>query len=231
MPRSSLLADCTRASMALGCALALGTMGFSQSSGPTLESTRQKLAALRTCLGQEPSAIQDLTRGLLAGWGDWKNAAPANTGPPSPPPTEYLDSLDRDMAACALAGQIRDDAQRQVILQAVARDIAIKAEDCRRFGMGRNVAVRVTTVRTISLRGPSAENGWEVFYKWNCSSGFQPQEMRIPQLSSPALVQLPPGNYTIRAQKALSKTQTLKTEPADITVGLQPTVDVELPIE
>jgi len=126
---------------------------------------------------------------------------------------------------------VRDEAQRQRILQAVARDISIKAEDCRRFGMGRNVQVRVTTVRLISLQGPSTENGWEVFYKWNCSSDFQPQEMRIPQLSSPASVQLPPGNYTIRAQKALPKAQILKTQPADIVVGLQPSLDVELPVQ
>ncbi len=231
MPRNFPLADFRRTATLLVCVLVLSPIGFSQSPGPTLEATRLKLATLQTCLGPENSDITDLTRGLLAGWGAWKNAAPAHAGPPSPPPAAYLDSLDRDIAACGVAGQINDEAQRQVILLAVARDIAIKAKDCLKFGMGRNVSVRVTTMRLISLQGPAAENGWEVFYKWNCSSAFQPQEMRIPQLSSPALVQLPPGNYTIRAQKTLAKNKVQKTEPAEVTVGLEPAVEVELPIQ
>jgi hypothetical protein len=217
--------------MMLACALFLSPTGFSQTSGVSLESTRAKLATLQVCLGPENGAITELTRGLLAGWGAWKNAAPLHAGPPAPPPAEYLDSLDQDISACVFALQSKDDARRETLLRAVSKDIAIKAEDCHRFGMGRNVSVRVTTMRMISLQGPTAENGWEVYYKWNCSSDFQPKEMRIPQLSSPASVQLPPGNYSIRAQKTLSKAQVSKTEPAEIIVGLQPSVEVQLPIQ
>jgi len=231
MPPRSPLADCTHMALALTCVLLFDLMGNAQASAPSLESTRQKLATLGTCLGPDNSAIGELTRGLLAGWGQWKSAIPERTGPPSPPPAEYLDSLDRDISACAFAGKIPDDARRQLILRAVSEDIAIKAEDCRRFGMGRSVTLRVTTVKTISLKGPTTENGWEVFYRWICSSDFQPQEIRVPQLSSPAVIQLPPGNYTIRAQKMTSKKQIANAGPVEVFVGLQPAVEVQLPIQ
>jgi hypothetical protein len=235
MPRSSAVAEFKRLSKVLVCTLALCQLGFSQGSGASLESTRLKLATLQTCLGPDNTAIGELTKGLLAGWGKWKNAPTTHVGPPTPPPAEYLDSLDRDISACVFAAQVKDEAQRQIILRAVGRDIAIKAEDCQKFGMGRNVSVRVTTMRLISLEGPTAENGWEVFYKWNCSSDFQPEEMRAAQLTSPAILQLPPGSYSIRAQKREQKknsaTQFLKTEPAVIVVGSQPTIDVQLPTQ
>lgn len=235
MPRSSVVANSRRMSEVLLCSLVLAPMGFSQSKGASLESTRLKLTTLQTCLGPENTAISELTKGLLAGWGKWKNAPTTHVGAPTPPPAEYLDSLDRDISACTYAEQVKDDEQRQIILRAINKDIAIKAEDCRKFGMGRNVSVRVTTMRLISLQGPTAENGWEVFYKWNCSSDFQTEEMRAPQLTSPAVLELPPGNYTIRAQKREQKknsaTQLRKTEPAAIVVGLQPTVDVQLPTQ
>jgi hypothetical protein len=115
-------------------------------------------------------------------------------------------------------------AEKQALLDQVRRDIEIKAQDCRKFGMGRTVQVRVTT-----LKGSQQDSGWEVFYKWNCASGFQPSEMRAQQLTSPATIQIPPGNYSIRAQKR-GPEGVVNTQPTTVVVGLEKTADIQIAI-
>lgn len=227
MQRIPLVAESWRLWSVLVCALVLSPTGFAQDAGPELEPTRIRLAILQSCLGQGNVALLDLSHGLLVGWWVKGSSGGRVSGKPaSPPPVEYLKSLDLDAKACMFAGKIKDKARKQMILDAVAEDIAIKAADCHHFGMGRTISVHVST-----LRGTNAEHGWEVYYKWNCASDFQPAEMRAPQLTSPATVQLPPGNYLIRAQKKISDTQILNSGPAKTVIGMQASIDIQLPIQ
>lgn len=180
------------------CLVVLNRPGLSQSSSDDpLGPTRTKLAQLSICLKANP-AVADLQRGLLTGW----------LRQPTPAPSEYLDSLDRDLSACAFAATVTDQAKSQSILDAVLDDVKIKADDCLTFGMGRLVPVQVST-----LRGSAPENGWAVFYKWSPSSQFDTEEMRIPQLTSPASKALPPGKYSIRAEKQSLDSEVKKIAP------------------
>ena len=191
-----------------------------------LGPTRAKLDALRACLGAQGGVtVAELRSGLLSGWPDSQRGwpGPQAAGPVSPPPPEYIDSLDRDLNACSFASQIKDDSRRQAIIDSVIKDISIKARDCRRNGMGRKVTIHVTTVR-----GSAPDNGWVVFYKWSCASGFETNEMRIPQLTSPATIDLPPGEYVIRAEKKMPDSHVVTIEPATVIVGLDPIVDLQL---
>ncbi len=212
--------------MLVVCPLVLTVACSAQTSDIALESTRVRLAILQRCVGSANDDLRELSQGLLVGWDYGGSAGKNYAGSPPPPSNAYLDSIDRDTKACLFASKIKDKERKQMILQAVSDDIAIKARDCRKFGMGRMISVRVFT-----LGGANAEDGWEVFYKWNCSSDFQPGEMRASRLTSPAVVQLPPGTYTIRAQKKISDTQILSAGPSRTVVGLEPSIDIQLSIQ
>ena len=207
------------------CSVALSRAGFSAPAEDPLAPTRAKLDALQRCLGSS-DALTTLRRGLLWGWP--KPGAPPTLKetPAPPPPDPYLDSLDRDVKACAIAATITDADERRLVISAVAKDIEIKAEDCRMFGMGRKVPV---TIRT--LRGAAVENGWQVFYKWSCASSLQPAEARVPNLTSPANVELPPGVYSVRAEKRISPLQVETIAPVTVIVGSVPSVPLELAIQ
>ena len=193
---------------------------------PSLDPARAVLNALQDCLGADDVALKDLREGLLWGWNN-KNHIPPEPGHAiPPPPPAYLDSLDRDRKACNAALQINDQASRQKILAAVRKDIALKAADCHRFGMGRNVQVKVST-----LRRARSENGWTVYYRWICSSAFQPDELRAAQLTSPALLELPPGEYAFRAERKAPGARVENSAAAKIVVGGAPSTEIELPIE
>jgi len=213
------------------CALFLTRISPAAPPPDPLAPTRAKLQALATCLGPNP-LLDDLSKGLLAGWPGWRAKAhmpPSlnnSPSPPPPPPPEYLDSLDRDIEACTFASRLNDENQRRMVLDAVIRDIETKSNDCHRFGMGRKVPVSVRT-----LRGTVAENGWQVFYKWSCSSLLQPDEVRVPNLTSPATVELPPGVYSIRAEKRKSSLQLEKVAAVTVVVGSLPSVPIELAVE
>lgn len=201
-----------------------------QGSFDLLNSTRQRMSELRICLFGDDDVVQlgqGLTGGYNGGGGSGGRYSRRSSAPaPMPPPADYLASLDRDIKACQFSSKVKDPEQRKELLDAVREDIHIKAEDCKKFGMGRMVTVRVMT-----LKGPVADNGWEVFYKWQCASAFQPAEMRAPQLTSPATLKLPPGNYAVRAQKKVSDTQLLNTSTVTVVVGLQSGSDIQLPIQ
>jgi len=199
---------------------------LSQKKQSALAPVAARLAELSTCMGNEYSQIRDLQAGLLAGWGKWPAAAGANRARPlQPPPPDYMESLDRDLAACRSVSGAKDPGMRRTVLQSVSIDIALKAADCKQFGMGRNVPVQVVT-----LRGRDADNGWEVYYRWLCSSALRVEERRIPKLTSPATIELPPGEYAFRAQKRTANGELTKTDPVNITVGLRQQVECQLPV-
>lgn len=189
-----------------------------------LAATRSKLDAIQGCLGGS-SNMKWLTIGLLSGFEKPGSTPTLETREPSPPPDEYMESLDRDLKACEAASRL-PDAQQQAVLDAVRNDIAVKTEDCRRFGMGRMVPVSIKTVR-----GNQVENGWQVFYRWVCPGPLQPEELSVPNLTSPANKELPPGVYTFRAAKRNAAGRVETTDPVTITVGNSETVPIELPIQ
>ena len=213
--------------MVIAGALVLSQAGFAKDASDLLGPTRAKLAALEACLGQN-SDLDLLKRGLLVGWRKGAPKAPTlkDWPPPPPPPPEYLVSLDQDIQVCDLASRLRDEEQRRIILKDVQKDIQVKASDCRNFGMGRKVPVSVTTVR-----GAKTENGWQVFYKWACSTLLQPDEVRVPNLTSPANIELPPGVYSVRAEKRISSIQVQKVAPVTIVVGSAAAIPLQLAIE
>jgi hypothetical protein len=194
-----------------------------------LIETRGQLESLSLCLGPGFVPLQVLAQGLLSGYtgggdfGGGQYGGGRNQWEPPPPPRSYSDSLEQDLKACRAAGRLKSE-EKQALLDQVRKDIEIKAQDCRKFGMGRTVQVRVTT-----LKGSQADSGWEVYYRWNCASGFQPSEIRAQQLTSPATIQIPPGNYSIRAQKRLP-TGLVNTETTTVVVGLEKTAEIQIAI-
>jgi hypothetical protein len=190
-----------------------------------LAPTRAKLDALEACLGKSDS-LATLRKGLLWGWQKPGSPPTLETPKPPPPPDDYLETLDRDVSACQAGAALPDEEQRRAVLDSVRKDIAVKADDCRRFGMGRRVPVTVKTVR-----GSQIENGWQVFYKWSCAGPLQPAEVRAPNLTSPANMELPPGVYLFRAERKNPAGQVETAPPVPITVGASSTVPIELPIQ
>lgn len=145
---------------------------------------------------------------------------------PWPPPAEYIDSLDQDLAACAASAITTDRKKRSSILKAIAKDIRIKAKDCKKFGMGRLVPVQVST-----LKGGRAENGWEILYKWSPVSSIPTSELSIPGLSSPAVVNLPPGGtYLIRARRPGADGKPIMSETRTITISAEPVIECQIPV-
>ena len=203
----------------------LGVPAGAKRPADPLAATRAKLDELQKCLGTS-DALSTLRKGLLWGWQLPGSVPTLETPKPPPPPPDYLESLDRDTKVCSAGAALQDEIQRRAVLDSVRMDIAAKAEDCRRFGMGRRVPVSIRTVR-----GNQVENGWQVFYKWSCAGPLQPQEIRVPNLTSPANVELPPGVYSFRAEKRSAAGQVETVAPVTITVGSSPTVPLELPIQ
>lgn len=201
--------------------LLLCSTGFSETRDAALEPTRTTLAALQSCLGSQKSDIKELSKGLLEGWGSWgwhskRVMAPAQG---------YSASLDLDLKYCTAASQAKDPETQQKAMAAVVKDIKIKAADCRKFGMSRMVGVSVSTIE-----GSMPENGWEVYYRWSPASPFPTEEIRAPQLSSPTMITLPPGEYTLRAQKTEANAQVQTTTPIPIVVGNEKMVAVQIAI-
>ena len=206
------------------CYLAAPAAHGAKPAPDPLAPTRAKLDELEACLGKS-DMLTTLRKGLLWGWQKPGSAPTLTTPKPSPPAADYMDSLERDVKVCAAAATLQEE-QRREVLDSVRRDIAAKANDCLRFGMSRRVPVTIRTVR-----GNQAENGWQVFYKWSCAGPLQPEEVRVPNLTSPANVDLPPGVYSFRAEKKKAGGQVETVAPVTITVGSSAAVPIELPIE
>ena len=179
-----------------------------------------RIQALKTCLPARYGVDLDKLRsGLLHNW------KPVSTELP-PPPTTYLASLDQDMRICTIATGLTDPTVRTAIYEVIAKDIAIKTQDCRKFGMGRMVPVHVKTM----LAG-APNNGWQVFYKWVGSSLLKAQELPFANLTSPATAELPPGMYEIRVEKRGSPTLAKAALPVTILVGSEATKEVEIAVQ
>jgi len=199
---------------------------ISDNNQSALAPVARELSEISTCMGNEYSQIRELQAGLLAGWGKWPAAPGLNKARAlQPPPPEYMESLDQDLMACRAVSGTKDPAIRRSVLQSVSNDIAVKVADCKQFGMGRNVPVQVVT-----LRGKDADNGWEVYYRWLCASALHVQERRIPKLTSPAAIELPPGEYAFRAQKRAANGELAKTDAVTITIGLRQQLECQLPV-
>jgi hypothetical protein len=249
------MSDCRRTAVLTACLLISTQPCFSKSKENALRPTETRLVAIRDCLTSVPPLnglqVDELGTGLLWGWKNWQDRwwrsgeyipagiywpevdwrsgevhpPPQDSVRPNPPPQAYLDSLDRDLRACSFASGVKDKTVRDEILKSVSEDIDIKAKDCKDFGMGRAISVRVST-----MRGDQQESGWEVFYKWVSVSEFPTTEQSIPHLSSPAVAELPPGQYVFRAQKKVSATHVESTDSRTITVGSQQVVECQLAI-
>jgi hypothetical protein len=207
------------------CSVLLGEAGWAKKPADPLAPTRASLDALQSCLGAGDE-LKTLRKGLLWGWAKEGGPPTLLDKQPAPPPgPEYSESLDADVKACQAAAQIQDEQQRQAALNIIRKDIEIKAADCRKFGMSRKVPVVISTVR-----GDKVESGWQVFYKWSCASLLQPREIRVPQLTSPANVELPPGVYSFRAEKKNAAGQVENVAPTEIVVGSAQWIPLELAI-
>ena len=209
---------------ATGSDAGLTQAGVAQSGLDPLGPTSQRLKALERCLPSGDPALADLKTGLITGWNNWHKT---ERGPaPSAPSLEYSASLDRDIEACGYASTLADPAQRAAIVRAVEEDVDIKAKDCRKFGMSRKIEVRLST-----LLGSTPENGWAVFYKWTGASMFPAEELRFPNLTSPAIVELPPGKYMFHAERNASDNSVRSTQPVIIVVGSERTIECQLAIQ
>ena len=216
----------TKAALTLTvCALVVGA-GWAKKPAPDpLAPTRAALDALQSCLGAS-DALKTLRKGLLWGWAKEGGPPTLLDKQPAPPPgPEYFESLDMEAKACQAAAQIQDEEQKQAALNSIRKDIETKAADCFKFGMSRKVPVVISTVR-----GDKVESGWQVFYKWSCASLLQPQEIRVPRLTSPANVELPPGVYSFRAEKKNAAGQVETVAPTEIVVGSAQWIPLELTI-
>ncbi len=119
-----------------------------------------------------------------------------------PLPKEYAANLDY------LATQLQSVAARFTkygppgkivvdVFAAIDKDLQAKVTDCRTFGMGRLVPVRLRTIR-----GNNPDPGWEVLYKCTLSSGQAGGEMQAPG-NTATVAQLPPAAICVfRARKA-----------------------------
>jgi hypothetical protein len=159
---------------------------------------------------------ESLLAGLLIGWGPgWLKQSPQphyvtlqsaldearqrkhSAVPPTALPPMYLNSLENDATVCRVAagrqGEPEDSARA---LEGIVDDLNLKFRDCYLYGMARLVSMSVATNRDTT---PDA--GWTVYYKWVTVSDIQTTESAFPTTSTPAIDDLPPGIYQLRAQK------------------------------
>ena len=184
------------------------------------DPTDDRLHALRVCLpAKYRGELEKLRNGLLWNWKPGGEELP-------PPAAAYLASLDQDIRACGIAAKLTDPKASDAIYSAIAKDIEIKASDCRKFGMGRMVTVHVKT-----MLGGAPNNGWQVLYKWVGASLLQGQEIPFPNMTSPATGELPPGVYVLRVEKAGAPTLGKSPQPLTIVVGSELTKEVEIPVQ
>ncbi len=142
---------------------------------------------------------------------------------PTPPPQEYIASLDRDQELCDAANH--ETPVRADWLEVVKKDIEIKAKDCEQYGMGRLIPVSVRT-----LKGGRPDNGWQVLYKWKSVSSLEIQELNSDQLS-PTTLQLPPGStYAIRAKKLATNGQISFSDTQLVLIDSRPTIVCDIPV-
>jgi hypothetical protein len=126
---------------------------------------------------------------------------------------EYKEMLGRLYEALA-------NADCKVIGQ-VAKDLEVKADDCRMAGHGRDVPVQVW------VRKEGNElHGWQIFARWTDGRSFG-VEKPLRLLSSPARGEMPPGEYLLQARKPGSGA---RSEPLRFTVGGSKVFECDIPV-
>jgi hypothetical protein len=139
-------------------------------------------------------------------------------------PIAYARSLERDLALLRHAagpGKVQQAATLRMVLD----DIKLKHVDCRQFGMGRLVRLKVRTIR-----GTTEVRGWQVFYRWlpgRAVGEVRPQS--FPSLSSPTAAEIPPGAYSVFALKTVSGKEILSKE-LPVPVGGSREITFEVPV-
>jgi hypothetical protein len=208
-----------------------------QSKSARLQPLVEKLAVLETCLPIGDQALAGLRLGLTVGWRNtpWGRGGSVRITPipkipdadlPDPPSTEYLASLDRDIQLCALANGTTDTEQKSRIRDAVEANIQMKDQDCERFGMGRLVPVSVVTVK-----GGRQDQGWEILYTWIPVGKITTAERSSPSLSSPAILNLAPGDtFEIRARKTGTPGIIITSEKRTVTITPEQVVQCEIEV-
>ncbi len=165
-----------------------------------------------------------LAHGLLIGWNN-----PSNSWALVPPPTEYVEDLEREAKWCQeVANVLNTDpankARAEKVLTNIAYDLFVKVEDCRVWGMGRLITVKANTVKN-----GQPDAGWTVNYKWMSSSGLNTVDLSFPQESTPTTKKLPPGMYLIYATKQVGGALK-KTEPITVTAFQKDTVQCDISV-
>ena len=115
-------------------------------------------------------------------------------------PEEYRLSLTHDAFLLGLAAQAPNNLKG--LIANVADDLKLKANDCRDFGHGRMVPIRVRTLRSDG----KTDSGWRIRYVWIPSTkvAITPATRYFPAISSPADYQLPPGTYEMFAERIVN---------------------------
>jgi hypothetical protein len=198
-------------------------------------STWQTLDDLEACFSQLQvkqdvtnefnAAYAQLFLGLVVGYKNvvWVNAGEGHVVDKEdvhPPPRAYQENLLTMVAVCkyiAADSHATDDA-RNVAALSLVKDIALKAEDCRHFSMGRLINVKFETIKDARN-----SNGYEILYSWSPDGIHSGPELRAPTLSSPAEAQLVPGIFTIRARKSVGD-KVYSTEAIRIPIAGRETV-------
>jgi hypothetical protein len=152
--------------------------------------------------------------GLTTHWGrESREAAIAKL------PAGYLNHLQEAGERCEAAStQARRDLAQgkepDIDIDAFASDLALIVEDCKKFGMGREIPLEIH----IQNNGV-VENGWSVFYKWlPGSSKFEVHEVPFPNPTPDARQTLWPGLYLVRAEKSTNG-RTIRTTARNVPVS------------
>jgi hypothetical protein len=242
----------------LGCLLALvlgsaqGLLAQVLSPPPQLEATAIALEQIQNCgkaIARKASKISsnileahdDLYVGLLkggysdaltiSGHGYNRNGGydRGSQWLPVPPPKDYVADLSHEARWCLqVANILNSDPERkeasEKVLASIADDLRIKAADCRAWGAGRLITVIANT-----LRNGQPDPGWTVMYKWVSVSGLTSIDLSFPQISTPTSKALPPGVYSVYAEKQVGD-MLKKTAPITVSAFQEQKVKCEIPV-
>jgi hypothetical protein len=233
----------------VGCALAASAQVLSPP--PQLAPTVSALNALHECSRQASrkaggvaaeidNARQQLFYGLAkggyssgfgSGGGGYGNGEYRHNGDwlLVPPPRQYVADLTHEAQWCLQVANIlntdptRTEAAKQV-LTSIAKDLEIKAKDCKDWGAGRLVTVIAST-----LKNGQPDPGWTVMYKWVSVSGLNATELSFPKISTPTSQGVPPGIYSVYATKQVGNS-TVKTSAVTVSAFQNQKVKCEIPV-
>jgi len=192
-------------SVALGVVLLAAALPAAAAQSPPASPPplTQSLAALSRQLTRVPSAS------LSMNFAEWRARVAVSAlqdlarNWPAESPADYRASLARHVTVLE-DGLVSGDATRlTALLEALADDLEVKLEHCKRSGgkLGGSVTVQVRTVQD----GQEIRN-WQVFYLPKVLDVLGASAAnRFPQLSSPTHETLVPGRYVMWVRDASSE--------------------------